>query len=257
MIPDLYEALSWTETGISVGGTFDVFTLLNGGTTTWVDLGGLYEPTVKFLLSLKGEIGGQPVDNTALWSWASIQGRIGVALYGIVQATPNSAYHVKWPIAAIASGNPAMYPRNYFAVDDYTKDYAKLAGIPMMDDYSALTLDFLYRNGYGGAAYTLAGGNRLSANGQLFFVPYFSGGFNTSKGFDGSLWISKKYLGNKVGQAAPLPIPQPAPTPVPTPTPAPTPTPMPTPAPTPTPTPNPSSGCISGAMNQIMNLFKK
>ncbi|MFZ1043944.1 MAG: hypothetical protein WAN58_21805, partial [Anaerolineales bacterium] len=115
--------------------------------------------------------------------------------------------------------------------------YAKLAGIPMMDDYSALTVDFLYQNGYGGAAYTLAGGNRLSANGQLFFVPYFSGGFNTSKGFDGSLWINTKYLGNKIGQATPLPTP--------------------TPQPTPTPTPNPSPGCLSGTMNQIMGIFKK
>jgi hypothetical protein len=237
MIPDLYEALSWIETGVSVDGTFDVFPFLNGGTTTWVDLGGLYEATVKFLLSLKGEIGGQPVDNTALWSWASIKGRIGITLYGIVQATPNSAYHVKWPIAAVASGNPAMYPRNYFAVDDYLGEYARLAGIPMMDDYSALTLDFLYRNGYGGGAYTLAGGNRLSANGQLFFVPYFSGGFNTSKGFDGSLWINTRYLGNKIGKAAPLPVPRPIPTP--------------------TPTPNPSPGCISGAMKQVMSLFKK
>jgi len=241
MIPDLYEALSWIETGISVDGTFDSFPLLNGGTTTWVDLGTLYEPTVKFLLSLKGEVGGQPVDNTALWSWASIHNKIGIALYGIVQATPNSAYHVKWPIAVMASGSPAMYPRNYFAVDDYLGEYARLAGIPMMDDYSALTLDFLYRNGYGGGAYTLAGGNRLSANGQLFFVPYFSGGFNTSKGFDGSLWINTKFLGNKIGKAAPLPVPQPTPTPM----------------PTPTPKPNPSPGCISGAVKQVMSLFKK
>ena len=241
MIPDLYEALSWAEAGVSVPGTFDVFPFLNGGTTTWVDLGELNDPTVNFLLSLKGEIGGQPVDNAALWSWASIRDRIGITLYGIVQSDPSAAYHVKWPIVAIASGNPAMYPRNYFAVDDYTKDYAKLAGIPMMDDYSALTLDFLYRNGYGGAAYTLAGGNRLSANGQLFFVPYFSGGFNTSKGFDGSLWINTKFLGNKIGKAAPLPVPQPTPTPM----------------PTPTPKPNPSPGCISGAVKQVMSLFKK
>ncbi len=78
-------------------------------------------------------------------------------------------------------------------------------------------------------------GNRLSANGQLFFVPYFSGGFNTSKGFDGSLWINTKYLGNKIGKAAPLPVPRP----------------------TPTPAPNPSPGCMSGAMKQVMSLFKK
>ena len=208
MIPDLYEALSWTEAGVSIPGpgTFDAFPLLNGGTTTWVDLGTPDEPTVKFLLSLNGEIGGQPVDNTALWSWASIRDRIGITLYGVVQSSPNLVYHVKWPIAVMASGSPAMYPRNHFAVDDYLGEYARLAGIPMMDDYSALTLDFLYQNGYGGAAYTLAGGNRLSANGQLFFVPYFSGGFNTSKGFDGSLWINTKYLGNKIGKATPLPV---------------------------------------------------
>ena len=249
MIPDLYEALSWTEAGVSIPGpgTFDAFPLLNGGTTTWVDLGTPDGPTVKFLLSLNGEIGGQPVDNTALWSWASIRDRIGITLYGIVQSSPNSVYHVKWPIAVMASGSPAMYPRNHFAVDDYLGEYAKLAGIPMMDDYSALTLDFLYQNGYGGAAYTLAGGNRLSANGKLFFVPYFSGGFNTSKGFDGSLWISLKYLGNKIGKAAPLPVPHPSPTPTPTPA----------PQPTPTPTPNPLPGCLSGTMNQIMGIFKK
>jgi hypothetical protein len=231
MIPDLYEALSWTEAGVSVSGpgTFDSFPLLNGGITTWVDLGALNEPTVKFLLSLKGEIGGNPVDNTALWSWASIRDKIGITLYGIVQSSPNSAYHVKWPIAVMASGNPTMYPRNHFAVDDYLGDYAKLAGIPMMDDYSALTLDFLFQNGYGGAVYTMSSGNFLSSNGQLFFVPYFSGGFNTSKGFDGSLWISKKYLGDKIGKAAPLPVPHP------------------------TPTPNPSPGCISGALDQIKN----
>ena len=136
----------------------------------------------------------------------------------------------------MASGSPAKYPRNRFAVDAYsdTRKYARLAGIPMMDDYSALTVEFLFQNGYGGAAYTMPGGTNLSSNGKLFFVPYFSSGFNTSKGFDGNLWISTKYLGTRIGQAAPFPVPTPTPTPV----------------------PNPPPGCIFGALNQIMSLLK-
>ncbi len=280
MIPDLYEALSWTEAGVPGSGTFNSFPLLNGGVTTWVDLGLLTDPTVNFLLSLKGEIGGNPVDNAGLWTWASKYDATGITLYNIVRSNTSSAYHVKWPIVVMASGNPAMYTRNYIAVDDYLGEYAKLAGIPMMDDYSDLTLDFLFQNGYGGAAYTMPGGMRLSSNGILFFVPYFSGGFNTSKGFDGSLWISTKYLGNKIGQAAPFPVPpptstpvpSPTPTPPPTPTPVPSPTPLPTPAPVPSPTPlptptpapspapqptpTPTPGCILGAVTKIKRLFK-
>jgi hypothetical protein len=237
-MPDLYEAISWTEAGVPGSGTFDSFPLLNGGITTWVDLGELNDPTVKFLVSLNGEIGGNPVDNADLWNWASKFDTSGISLYNIVRSNPSANYHVHWPIAVMASGNPAMYVRNCFAVDEFYGDYAKLAGIPMKDDYSLLTLDFLFENGYGGAAYTLPGGRRLSSNGKLFFVPYFSQGFNTSKGFDGSLWIKTKYLGKKIGQAAPFPVPKPPP------------------PPPPPPPPNPKPGCILGAINQILSLFK-
>ena len=57
MIPDLYEALSRDEARVAGSGTFDSFPLLNGGVTTWVNLGKLDDPTVKFLLSLRGDQG--------------------------------------------------------------------------------------------------------------------------------------------------------------------------------------------------------
>ena len=121
MIPDLYEALSWDEARVAGSGTFDSFSLLNGGVTTWVDLGKLDDPTVKFLLSLRGEIGGMPVDNTALWSWAAKYNVTGITLYNIVRSNSLSDYHVHWPIAVMASGSPAKYPRNRFAMDAYSQ----------------------------------------------------------------------------------------------------------------------------------------
>src|SRR5258707_179341 len=55
-VPDLYEALSWPETG-KTGQTFNSFGLRNGGITTWQDLWKLNYPTLKFLQSLKGSTG--------------------------------------------------------------------------------------------------------------------------------------------------------------------------------------------------------
>src|SRR5258707_7664525 len=146
-IPDLYEALSWPETG-KTGQTFNSFGLRNGGITTWQDLWKLNYPTVKFLQSLKGSIGGKPVDNLALWPWASKYNITGVAPYNIVRQNLLSPYHCHWPIIAASSGRPDLYPRNYYAVDAYSADgqWRRLAGITKMYEYSVLTLHFRFKN---------------------------------------------------------------------------------------------------------------
>jgi hypothetical protein len=174
-----------------------------------VDLGLESSTTEKFLQDLSGEVAGVPVNNKAAWSWASKYDRTGVTLYNIVRTNKKSPYHVHWPIVALASPG-RDYPPQRMAIDSYTHDglYARLAGVPYMTDYSKLSFDFLLANGYGGLAYTYYGNGvyRLSTNGILFFVPYFSRNFPYySAGFHGELWISKSYLRRIVGQAQPLP----------------------------------------------------
>jgi hypothetical protein len=212
MISDLWEVKTMQEANAkpSNPATWAGLGLKNGGITTWVDLWKLDYPTVKWLQSIKGTVDGIPVDNGALWSWASKYIQTGVVLYNILRTNKISPWHCHWPIVMLSSALP-NYRRQKVAVDAYSSDgkWARLAGIPCMADYSKLTLDFMIANGYGGLAYTAYsnGQYRLSSNGKLFFVPYFSANFPAySAGFDGQLWCSMNYLYNKIGTAQALPV---------------------------------------------------
>jgi hypothetical protein len=207
---DLWEVKNLQEAGghASDPATWCGLPLKNGGITTWVDLWTLDSTTVNWLRSIKGVVNGLAVDNTALWSWASRRNITGVVLYNVVQQF--SAWHCHWPIVMLSSAGDNYSPQRV-AIAEYSNDgkWARLAGIPCMNDYSKLGLDFMIANGYGGLAYTAFqnGTYRLSKNGALFFVPYFSMNFqNYSKGFDGQLWCPMYYLRKKLGTAAPLPV---------------------------------------------------
>ena len=211
VIPDLWEVKDMQGAGIKPAGgnaTWCGLPLFGGGVTTWIDLGVQSSPTAKFLQSIKGTLAGVPVDNTKLWSWAITYDRMGQSVYDLIRANRLSQYHVRWPIVMMSSAG-VNYPAQRIAVDCYSTDnkWARIEGIPLLADYSKLTLDFMVENGYGGCAYTAFsnGTYRLSSNGTLFFVPYFNYGFPYSKGFDGQLWLSTNYLGTKIGQAQVLP----------------------------------------------------